>query len=1575
MARLIPLFHAAVVLTALIVLPLDACHAQVSENLLRNPSFEEGAAQNGIPLGWALYGGLDDNRRVSLVEDAHDGEWAVLIHDDDPGQEVGITQSLPVLPDLVYEASVMVRGVEGESTAGSYMQLRFLPSNHFVQVPLRTPHHDVWNRVAVRGVAPPDTERATLYLYTHRDPIPKVMVDSVSLVSGVDPPPPPPPEPVPPVYDRLKDLHLTTTLVTDGRADCTIIVPASGVYDELAARIQAAVEERTGVRPPIADDASEAAEIPFAGNLIILGNRNTSATIGALYDLHYCILDLKYPGSGGYNVRTLHNAFGNGHNAVLVGASDLAGMDAATVAFLRRLSEAEGGAGELSLGRLADISLGEDVDLPDRDDIRAFEIWDASRGYRSTGYFGWNMISKRMAMYYMTGDEFHAREALRLAFPDEQARREITEIEGEMTENKDDPIAGPYHYNAHMMILLWDLIEESPVFTDEERLAVTNAFSRQLDHRKGEGIYGLTQPPGAVGSRHGQWSAVSLYCLGRYFQKYYPNPIWDQCVRGAELHFAPLHEHTWITGEADNLFWYPTGHAPVMLHMILTGDREILESGSLDELLRGQEILASGLVPDWSLNSGALTFFTHAAYLTGDGRWLTYLDRTGVDTNVFRLGWSWWPDESLEPALPVDLVDKWSVHPLPEPLWARRGTGFPFDESFYFASFRSAADASGDFLLLDGFNGASRNPYHAFALLEMRLGGHTLIKHAYRNQVLTRADGMVEPQVAMDAALRRRDVLGGTAVAVAEVPKAAFCNWRRTIAQRVGRYALVVDDLAFTTDTENMEVQTLWETQGGAWNAGANALRLHARSTDALPRGWLRFRALESEFSSEPGGPDDTALLESIDIVILRAREPGAWLEMTFTVQEQVTGEVFADLLNYTDRGTVRLLLDGEVVVEEFEHYAPAVVSHRVPLGARTLAAGEHRLRVEAIGRREGSDRCFVGLSGVTVQPAGAPGADAATLFEFRPADLVDAVAGGGVTTLEWRGAVREDQERSFFTLIARAPGGEGPGLVCARLGERVAALALPEPAIAFTGDQARLGVVAQDHLFGLEVTAAGAGQTIFSADTPVDVDWDFATGALHVVAAEEATVGAALDPAATLMLDGEALVTVAAAGDPLVRFTVPAGRHVVTGARPAQPALAGLAGGLREALAAATTERERQVAADAARPRPTAPPLDTAFTASAGTSVTDMVVAPSPDGPVTYAAHGKTIHVIGPDGAQVRTLETDGDIRVLHWWDEHRLLLAGCLDEQVIAFNEDGGRQWVFTSVMDDAVFRAAKQYWFKSAHPGIWGLASGVFIEGSSQVFVGSACTLEIINENGELVHRMPVFWGPGHRFKLIDGPDGSINLLIARQPTDGEALAVVNNRTLTQVGRSFHTVPPGHTHVSGWAVMSRNHIYYEDLNGDGDKQVVSEINGFWNRVTVWDREGRAQHSAVFGPGNGIPYRNMRGLLVADFDGDGTMELITATASGLVVALDHECNRLWSRRMDSPPAVLELLPSPEGPPWVVVGCDDGTVLALDGAGELVGMAEVQGTPTRIAPASAADGTPLVMIGTNRGEVAAVGR
>ena len=282
-------------------------------------------------------------------------------------------------------------------------------------------------------------------------------MDNIRPVSAVVPPP----EPIPPVYAQLKELHLTTDLVRDGKANITIIVPASGLYDEQAARLQQTIKKLTGVTVPIAADDSPVSAVPIRGNLIALGNRSTNRTIGELYNRFYTLLDLRYPGPEGYIVRTLYNPLGDGHNVIFVGGSDSMGINAATNVLIGKLRSSDAKPGFLSIGRLAEIRLGKGITVPK--DIRELEIWEASAGYGSTGYFGWNSISKHMALYYMTGDEFHAREFIRKAFPDEQAKKEIDEIDGERIENKDDPLAGPYHYNAHLMILLRSSARSQPM--------------------------------------------------------------------------------------------------------------------------------------------------------------------------------------------------------------------------------------------------------------------------------------------------------------------------------------------------------------------------------------------------------------------------------------------------------------------------------------------------------------------------------------------------------------------------------------------------------------------------------------------------------------------------------------------------------------------------------------------------------------------------------------------------------------------------------------------------------------------------------------------------------------------------------------------------------------------------------------------------------------------------------------------------------------------------------------------------------------------------------------------------------
>ena len=79
---------------------------------------------------------------------------------------------------------------------------------------------------------------------------------------------------------------------------------------------------------------------------------------------------------------------------------------------------------------------------------------------------------------------------------------------------------------------------------------------------------------------------------------------------------------------------------------------------------------------------------------------------------------------------------------------------------------------------------------------------------------------MVGSEIAADAALIGKNVVGSVASVVAETPNAPYCSWRRTLAQRMGRYALIVDDLAFRVDSNNAEIQLSWQNRGAGYGDG-----------------------------------------------------------------------------------------------------------------------------------------------------------------------------------------------------------------------------------------------------------------------------------------------------------------------------------------------------------------------------------------------------------------------------------------------------------------------------------------------------------------------------------------------------------------------------------------------------------------------------------------------------------------------------------------------------------------------------------------------------------------------------------
>lgn len=651
---------------------------------------------------------------------------------------------------------------------------------------------------------------------------------------------------------QLKELHLQTALVEAGQATATIVAPADGRYAEAVKIVQEAVRAAAGVElPVIGDDQAQAPDAPKTiladRSVIALGNMSTSKFLFTLYRHWYIWTDLKYPGQGGFEVRSLHNPYGTGHNVILLGGSDGEGVLKAAKRFAEIVRETK----LPRVGWLMEIQLGSDVPAPPpdprADGVDAFRSWRDSwridsqgnrAGATPAGIFGFNVMSVQAAHYYATGDRKYLDEFLRLALPDPRnLPRPIRTlmIDRGAPEGYDltRPLRMVHHYRAHLMPMIWDLIEESPLLTDEQRLKITNDLALHHDFmvRLGDapdpedetataaqapaGVQAAPADPRAPRpvarfgrNRHGQYYALTVFAEARYFDKYYPDQRWKDRLEDVHNHFMWwTKEPTW--GERDNVQWIPTSTAIPMEYFILTDPRPFVDSGMARLMMSVLEILWSGRENETANDRMSYSMMHKASWLLNDGRYAYMAQRAGFEQDVFRVAQSWWPAEHIAPAPPTDRIGRISVFPLSGSDASSAQIPFDVSQGFNFLSYRTGLGPDDGFLLLDGFNGLSRNPHHNAALTYLRSAGVELL-NGYGNQIHITRDGLAENYVARAARLDNAFADDGLAAVSVTVPDASYANWRRDILWIDDRLTLVADTVT-AREGGNFELNCQWE--------------------------------------------------------------------------------------------------------------------------------------------------------------------------------------------------------------------------------------------------------------------------------------------------------------------------------------------------------------------------------------------------------------------------------------------------------------------------------------------------------------------------------------------------------------------------------------------------------------------------------------------------------------------------------------------------------------------------------------------------------------------------------------------
>ena len=459
------------------------------------------------------------------------------------------------------------------------------------------------------------------------------------------------------------------------------------------------------------------------GPVFVVGNLADSQCVRGLYFRFLCATDAWYPGPQGFELRTLCNPLNSGHNVILVGYSDGRGAGNATDALLARLADPLPHLFELKITRLP---------LSDDQLSQCYTCVYEEPERKATNNFG----QKRGYLYYLTGDPWLG----------EEFRKTWHAL---LEYGYDRPGA---HLGGSIRWTPWRLVEDTGLFSEEERLAVMRwMFAWAESHEGWRHVIACPrcEDEHIPRQNHELVTAHGLALLGDYFGTYHPEAPEPAKWREVAAHvFRPYGPH-WkpICDGLCNGWW--ASQTAMMDYALTQPDHGYFEMGGARKIADYAVacINNDGWLPS-SGDSGISRQFPDpslrmAAAYYEDGRyeWL----RRRVDSNR-RLGWHVIAtrtfDAGLEPVRPDEFlgVTVLPMDPLVYGVWeknpqiaheaATTPPNVPIEQCFDKIAIRAGWELEDDYLLIDGLGGGSHSYDDAASVLDyQRLGVSVIVAH------------------------------------------------------------------------------------------------------------------------------------------------------------------------------------------------------------------------------------------------------------------------------------------------------------------------------------------------------------------------------------------------------------------------------------------------------------------------------------------------------------------------------------------------------------------------------------------------------------------------------------------------------------------------------------------------------------------------------------------------------------------------------------------------------------------------------------------------------------------------------
>ena len=627
--------------------------------------------------------------------------------------------------------------------------------------------------------------------------------------------------------ETVRELNCETTVVEDGRPTAALLIPDIDAYRPLGAKVQARTEAVAGATLPVVTTLED---VPAGRSIIALGSMMKNELVARLHFNRYVRVDAASPGPGGYVLWTVAEPYGLApkQNVIVVAGSDAAGESAAVDAFCELLT-AKGKAIELPY--LHTVYPKRTIPAQERAVPRDRWGFDIDRN-RWAGFSNWYL-----PRWLETGDLDVAR----------LARTEALMV-------ADRYLEAPYFQTAwdtYEVGWAWDSIEEAPVFSDEDRLKITNGLLAYLHMRPQEtSDWSRMVPRLAKGNPTWNHQAKGLsgaYTAARYFKRFYgdTDARYDYYLAAARNAFGQQAAYSKPQENSGN-YWLITMRFAISFYLG-EWDMTFFESGALRRYAEYFATVCNN--KGWLSGFGDTYYCYHGAaprVISGtgiedpslafwyyeDGRilwWLQHCTFEGYTHNIYH--------QDVEPVQWRELLGVKKV-PLEAGLYAPRtglalwgsggeGTDGPvgdvaYEETFDKISFRSTWAPEGEYLLLEGngrgiHSGRATNQICKLSLL----GEDLLIGSCYTQNNIRRNDSVL---VVKDQHIDDPEVKGkapwpfmwwrpldakypsyAALEAMADLPHTGFTrtalrdyqgtNWYRNIFWLKGGYFALIDEI------------------------------------------------------------------------------------------------------------------------------------------------------------------------------------------------------------------------------------------------------------------------------------------------------------------------------------------------------------------------------------------------------------------------------------------------------------------------------------------------------------------------------------------------------------------------------------------------------------------------------------------------------------------------------------------------------------------------------------------------------------------------------------------------------------